>query len=62
MLGRIPSLMDFCVNGSIDPELIFANKSLGSYHAFLAKYEKKDYKVVFTDAQDQMLNPLLDHD
>lgn len=55
MLGRIPRLRDFCDMGSIDPELIFANKSLGSYHAFLSKYERDDYHVSFTAQQEQML-------
>lgn len=55
MLGRIPTLMDFCEMGSIDPELMFANKSLGSYHAFLSKYEKDGYHVSFSRTQDQML-------
>ena len=54
MLGRIPSLMDFCENGAIDPQLIFNHGSLGSYHAFLAKYDK-EYKVRFSQTQEQML-------
>lgn len=54
MLGRIPSLMDFHENGAIDVQLIFSNNSLGSYHAFLARYER-DYKVHFTQTQEQML-------
>ncbi|MBR3159110.1 MAG: DEAD/DEAH box helicase [Atopobiaceae bacterium] len=54
MLGRIPSLMDFYENGAIDPQLIFSNTSLGSYHAFLSKYDK-EYKVQFSDVQEQML-------
>ena len=54
MLGRIPSLMDFYENGAIDVQLIFSNTGLGSYHAFLAKYEK-DYRVSFTRTQEQML-------
>lgn len=54
MLGRIPSLMDFYENGAIDVQLIFSNNSLGSYHAFLAKYER-DYDVRFTKTQEQML-------
>ena len=54
MLGRIPSLMDFYENGAIDPQLIFSNTSLGSYHAFLSKYDK-EYKVRFSDVQEQML-------
>lgn len=54
MLGRIPSLMDFYENGSIDAQLIFSNNNLGSYHAFLSKYEK-EYRVSFTKTQEQML-------
>ncbi len=54
MLGRIPSLMDFYENGAIDPQLIFSNTSLGSYHAFLSKYDK-EYKVCFSNVQEQML-------
>ncbi len=54
MLGRIPTLMDFYENGAIDVQLIFSNSSLGSYHAFLAKYER-DYTVRFSKAQEQML-------
>jgi len=39
-LGKIPSLKDFDTYESIDPLRIFGNKSLGSYHKFLLKYEK----------------------
>ena len=46
MLGKIPSLMDFDRNGSIDPLLIF--KKYGSYHAFLCSCEN-DYEVRFSD-------------
>lgn len=54
MLGRIPTLMDFYENGAIDPQLIFGNTNLGSYHAFLSKHEK-EYNVHFTKTQEQML-------
>lgn len=54
MLGRIPSLMDFHENGAIDLQLIFSNNNLGSYHAFLSKYEK-GYRTRFSPAQEQML-------
>ena len=54
MLGRIPSLMDFYENGAIDPQLIFSHTNLGSYHVFLKKYDK-EYKVRFTETQEQML-------
>lgn len=54
MLGRIPTLMDFYENGAIDVQLIFSNSSLGSYHAFLAKYES-DYHTTFSKTQEQML-------
>ena len=53
-LGRIPTLMDFETYGSIDPLRIFDNKSLGSYHVFLKKYEK-EYKVTFTKEQEKVL-------
>lgn len=48
VLGRIPSLLEFDENESIDPLIIF-NK-YGSYHAFLEKYEKT-YSTSFTLAQ-----------
>ena len=54
MLGRIPTLMDFREMGSVDPALIFSAGKLGSYHAFLSRYEKS-YTVRFTEAQEQML-------
>ena len=50
-LGHIPSLRDFDTYESIDPLLIFQNKSLGCYHVFLKKYEK-DYTIDFD--QDQV--------
>lgn len=49
-LGRIPTLLEFDKNGSIDPLLIFQNSSLGSYHAFLSKYERS-YDVEFNETQ-----------
>ena len=39
LLGRIPSLLEFDENESIDPLIIF--KKYGSYAAFLEKYEPK---------------------
>ncbi len=54
MLGRIPSLMDFYENGSIDLQLLFKNNTYGSYHAFLKKCEK-EYTTRFDTAQEQML-------
>lgn len=53
-LGKIPSLLEFDRNGSIDPLLIFKNSGLGSYHAFLSKYEP-DYTVQFTSDQTKIL-------
>ena len=55
MLGRVPTLMDFHTCESIDPQLIFNNSKLGSYHEFLKKYEKDDYRVSFTAEQEKML-------
>ena len=54
-LGRIPKLMDFEIYGTIDPLRIFDNKSLGSYHAFLSKYEKQEYKTNFDADRELML-------
>ena len=53
-LGRIPSLLDFDRYGELDPLCIFDNNSLGSYHAFLNKYEK-EYTVSFTQQQEMIL-------
>ena len=54
MLGRIPSLADFDFYDSVDPLLIFGHNSLGSYHAFLSKYEN-EYTVRFTKKEEQAL-------
>lgn len=51
-LGKIPSLLEFDRNGSIDPLLIF--KSSKSYHDFLSKYEP-DYTVQFSSDQIKIL-------
>ncbi len=53
-IGHIPTLMDFDKYGSIDPLRIFDNSSLGSYYAFLSKYEK-DYKTRFDEKKQEVL-------
>ncbi len=53
-LGHIPTLLEFDQTGSIDPLLIFRNGALGSYHAFLSKYEKS-YEVSFNESQCNVL-------
>lgn len=53
-LGRIPSLVDFEKYGSID-YLRFSEHKLGSYHAFLTKYEP-DYKVKLSKEEENMLS------
>ena len=53
-IGRIPELEDFEKYGAIDVQRIFQNKSLGSYHEFLKKYEK-DYKVTFSNQEEDYL-------
>jgi len=53
-IGRIPSLSDFDKYGSIEPLRIFDNSKLGSYHAFL-KAKEKEYKTVFTQEQEKVL-------
>ncbi len=52
-LNRIPSLMDFYSNGSIDPELII--DKYGSYYAFL-KVVEKDYNVELSEKSKTLLD------
>lgn len=53
-LGHIPRIKDFKDYGSIDITKIF-NK-YKSYHYFLTQIKDKDYKIVFTPIQEQMLH------
>lgn len=53
-LGRIPTLMDFETYGEIDVQRIFDNKSLGSYYAFLKKYEK-EYKIRLNELEESFI-------
>ncbi len=53
-LGRIPNLKDFDLYDSIDAIRIFDNKSLGSYHKFLTKYEK-EYSIKLSSAQESFI-------
>ena len=55
VLGRIPSLLDFDENESIDPMLII--RKYGSYPAFLSKYDP-DYKVALSQSKLDMLQLL----
>lgn len=52
-LGRIPQLMDFETHDAMDLEVLFSG-SVGSYHAFLKKYEP-DYNLKFNDYQEEIL-------
>lgn len=55
-LGHIPTYEDFENYNTIDITCIFDNKSLGSYHNFLKKYEEEyPNKTALTDAQEEML-------
>ena len=54
-LGKIPSLKDFDLYDSIDPLRIFDNKSLGSYHKFLTKYEK-EYNIQLSSVQESFID------
>lgn len=54
-LGRIPNLMDFDRYGEMDIVCLFHNKSLGSYHAFLKKYDSNDYKLTFNDTEGKFI-------
>ncbi len=53
-LGRIPSLQDFDDYGEMDVCRIFDNQRLGSYHAFLVKYEK-EYLVQLSEEEEQVI-------
>ncbi len=53
-LGKIPNLKDFDSHDSIDPLRIFDNKSLGSYHKFLTKYEK-EYEIELNSIQESFI-------
>lgn len=54
-LGRIPSLMDYEEYGEMDVLRIFENASIGSYHNFLKKVEKDEYKVDFSKEKEEYL-------
>ena len=58
-LGRIPKLMDFDRYGDMDITCLFINKknkpAIGSYHKFLTKYDKKDYKVEFNSIEENYI-------
>lgn len=47
-LGRIPTISDFEVYGSVDVMKFFTQKSLGSYYAFLEKYDSEACKAQYT--------------
>ena len=55
VLGRIPKLVDFDKNESIDPLLII--RKYGSYPAFLQKYDK-DYQVHFDEQKLAILKAI----
>lgn len=56
-LAKIPTLIDFDKYDAIDPVLIFEHKALGSYHAFLKKYEK-EYTIKMEEKHALFLNYL----
>lgn len=51
-LGKIPSIMDFYLNGEINPMLFVEHSK--SYDQFVRRVDK-DYKVVFTDYEEAIL-------
>ncbi|WP_432646593.1 DEAD/DEAH box helicase [Mitsuokella sp.] len=53
-LGRIPKLDEFDRFGEMDITCVFRANRLGSYHAFLKKYEK-DYRVAFNALEEKFL-------
>ena len=54
-LGRIPNLMDFDRYGEMDIICLFQNKTLGSYHTFLKKYDRDEYKVKFNALEETFI-------
>lgn len=55
-LGRIPTYQDFENYNTIDMQCIFDNKTLGSYHNFLKKYEPEySYSQSLNVAEEEML-------
>lgn len=55
-LGRIPRYEDYENYNTIGMECIFNNKSLGSYHNFLKKYEPEyEYKDSLNSLEEEML-------
>ena len=55
-LGRIPDIADFEKHGTIDiMNIVYAN-NIGSYHAFLKKYDKKDYKIELSELEEKFIN------
>lgn len=60
-IGKIPDLCDFITYESIDPQKIFDNNSLKSYHAFLKNHEKeykyyKDLSYKMDETKENMLS------
>lgn len=53
-LGRIPQMDDFDRFGEMDITCVFRSNRLGSYHAFLKKYEP-EYHVTFNALQEKFL-------
>ncbi len=53
-LGRIPSLLDFDEYGEMDVLRIFDNKNLGSYYAFLSRYEK-DFTISLSNKESKII-------
>lgn len=54
-LGRIPNLIDFMINDSVDPKLIFDLNGMSNYYNFLKKADK-DYVGKLTEDEDIFLS------
>ena len=52
-IGRIPKLMDFDHYGEMDVICMF--QKTGSYHEFLKRYDKDDYKIKFSNLEEHMI-------
>ena len=56
-LGKIPTLSEFLIHNSIDPQVIFQNAQFPNYHLFLSRFEKS-YSGKMDDYENMVLNLL----
>lgn len=54
-LGKIPQMADFDYHGEMDLTCIFNHAQLGSYYAFLVKYDGEDYTVRLSEIEERFI-------